>query len=405
MLKGKKITFIGLNYAPEDTAIGLYSTQMVQALCDAGAQVDIITAFPYYPQWKIAPDYQNKRSFVMERSGNITIYRYKQYVPAVPTFLKRVIHIISFTLGSMLNLRKVKHADLVISIIPFTASAWMGSRLSNSKKIPHWIHIQDFEFDAALESGLSTGSKQKIFKQLFKLETRILNKAHRVSTISHNMIKKLSSKTETPPYYLPNWIDESMIDPATAQPHPYLNSNKFKLLYSGNVGDKQDWEFFLAFAKALPQQHYDIIIVGAGAKYQVLKGQVSLKNIYFYDPVPFEDLSDLLCSADAHFLFQKTEVIDTVMPSKLLGMMASGKPSLVIGNANSEVKVVVEEAGAGIYLDSAQLDVALKTVELWRTNPQNTYEIGRKARSYVTQKFAKDSILNHWIEELKLLLH
>jgi colanic acid biosynthesis glycosyl transferase WcaI len=400
MLKGKKITFIGLNYAPEDTAIGLYSTQMVEALSNAGAHVNVITAFPYYPQWSIAAHYRNKNSFLVEKEKNITVYRYKQYVPSDPTFAKRVIHIISFTLGSLLNVRKIEDTDLVISVIPFTASAWIGSRLSQTSKTLHWIHIQDFEFDAALESGLSSGGKQKIFKQLFKLEARILNKAHRVSTISHNMIKKLSTKTDTPSYYLPNWIDENMIDPAKSQPHPYLNSDKFKLLYSGNVGDKQDWEFFIAFAKALSPQHYDIIIVGAGAKYQALKKQVQLENIQFYDPVPLEDLSDLLCSADAHFLFQKTEVIDTVMPSKLLGMMASAKPSLILGNAASEVKTVINESNAGVYLDNADVVKATSAVENWRKNPQTAHEIGQTARKFVTEKFAKAPILNAWIHAL-----
>ena len=124
MLQGKRITFIGLNYAPEDTAIGLYSTQMVQALSNAGAQVDVITAFPYYPQWKIAENYENKKSFLVEKQENITIYRFKQYVPADPTFAKRVLHIISFTLGSMKNMNRIGNSDLVISVIPFTSSAW-----------------------------------------------------------------------------------------------------------------------------------------------------------------------------------------------------------------------------------------------------------------------------------------
>jgi colanic acid biosynthesis glycosyl transferase WcaI len=399
-LVGKKITFIGLNYTPEDTAIGLYSTQMVQALSDAGAHIDVVTAFPYYPQWKIANDYQNKPSFLVEKHDNITVYRYKQYVPAEPTFLKRVVHIISFTLGSLFNLRKISQSDLVISVIPFTASAWMGSRLSRSKNVPHWIHIQDFEFDAALESGLSSGGKQKIFKQLFKLESKILSSATRVSTISHNMIKKLKSKTDTPTYYLPNWIDENMINPATSQSHPYLSSDKFKLLYSGNVGDKQDWEFFLAFAKALPSKSYEIIIVGAGAKYQLLKQQVELENVKFYEPVPFEDLSDLLCSADAHFLFQKAEVIDTVMPSKLLGMMASARPSLILGNSASEVKTVLNNANAGLYFSNPDVQQAVDQLELWRQDSTLRNTMGKEAREYVIQHFSRKEILSNWIGEL-----
>ncbi|GAK92470.1 colanic acid biosysnthesis glycosyl transferase WcaI [Nonlabens ulvanivorans] len=177
------------------------------------------------------------------------------------------------------------------------------------------------------------------------------------------------------------------------------------MLYSGNVGDKQDWDFFSAFAKALPQQHYDIIIVGAGgAKYQQLKDTTNQDNINFYDPVPFEELSDLLCSADAHFLFQKTEVLDTVMPSKLLGMMASEKPSLVLGNAKSEVKQVMELANAGCYLTTANVEIAVNQLEEWRLNQEARLQIGKEARRYVTQHFARKPILDGWILQLRLLL-
>ncbi|WP_405370087.1 WcaI family glycosyltransferase [Nonlabens sp. Asnod2-A12] len=399
-LNKKHITFIGLNYAPEDTAIGLYSTQMVEALIDAGAQVNVITAFPYYPQWKIAQEYRDRPNYIQEDHKGAKLYRYKQYVPEEPTFLKRVIHILSFTKGSFFNLRKIKHTDLVISIVPFTASAWLGNYHARKHKAQNWIHIQDFEFDAALQSGLSSGGKKFIFKFLFGLERRIFNKANVISTISHNMIDKLKSKTSQPTYYLPNWIDESQVNPATSKQHDYLKSDKFKLLYSGNVGDKQDWDYFIAFAKALPQQFYDIIIVGAGAKYQQLKENIQQENINFYDPVPFEELSDLLCSADAHFLFQKTEVLDTVMPSKLLGMMASEKPSLVLGNAASEVKTVMRNANAGLYFSNPDIPTAIDELEKWRGDKELCHLIGKDARNYVMIHFSREEILSKWLLEL-----
>lgn len=403
-MKGKHITFIGLNYAPEDTAIGLYSTQMVEALINAGAIVNVVTAFPYYPQWKIAQTYRDKPNYLQEKHKGAQLYRYKQYVPETPTFLKRIIHILSFTKGSFFNLRKIKETDLVISIIPFTSSAWLAGYHARSHQVKSWIHIQDFEFDAALQSGVSSGGKKFIFKFLFSLEQRILNKANIISTISHNMITKLESKTSQPHYYLPNWIDEKQVNPATAQSHSYLQSNKFKLLYSGNVGDKQDWEFFSAFAKALPQKHYDIIIVGAGARYQQLKAEVQLENIHFYDPVPFEELSDLLCSADAHFLFQKTEVLDTVMPSKLLGMMASKKPSLVLGNEASEVKTVLQNANAGLYFSKPDVHTAIDQLEQWRTDSTLSHQIGKDARDYVVKHFSRQEILSKWVIRLSELL-
>ncbi|AZQ43116.1 WcaI family glycosyltransferase [Nonlabens ponticola] len=400
MLQGKSITFIGLNYAPEDTAIGLYSTQMVDALVAAGAHVNVVTAVPYYPHWKIQAPYDIGKSYVHEKQPGRDIYRYKFYVPEKPSFIKRIIHLLSFSWGSFWNLSRIKKADLVISIIPFTAAAALGKRHAARRKVNHWIHIQDFEFDAALQSGLSGSGKKSIFKALFKFESKLLDRASVVSTISHLMISKLKSKTTSETYYLPNWIDPVKIDPSHSQTHAYLKDPRFKILYSGNVGDKQDWEFFIAFAKALPQKDYHITIVGAGSQFTWLQGQLSQENVSFYEPIPYDDLSDLLCSADAHILFQKEDVIDTVMPSKLLGMMASARPSLVVGNKLSEVKTVIEDAQAGVYMTNYNVDKAIEIMQQWQADQQSQEKLGRSAREYVVANFGKDQILSQWIEAL-----
>lgn len=402
MLQGKHITFIGLNFYPEDTAIGLYSTQMVDALIDAGAVVTIVTAVPYYPKWQIAPDYKSRPDYIKETYRTATVYRYKFYVPSEPTFKKRIRHILSFTRGAWVNLSKVPKAQLVISIIPFTSAAWLGNRFAARRKAAHWVHIQDFEFDAALQSGLSGAST--ITGLLFRQERKILNRATTVSTISHNMISRLKTKTSTTTYYLPNWIDGNQINPATAMVHPFLQDPRFKILYSGNVGEKQDWEFFLAFTKALPSKDFIIIIVGAGARYHQLKSQCNLSHVQFYDPVPFNQLSDLLCSTNAHILFQKTEVLDTVMPSKLLGMMASGKPSLVLGNAHSEVKTVMEAAHAGTYLTKPDVEAAIAQLKAWLKDPAKTAQYGIQARKYVISNFSRTGLLDKWVARLAAVL-
>jgi colanic acid biosynthesis glycosyl transferase WcaI len=398
-LSGKQITFIGLNYAPEDTAIGLYSSHMVEALVNAGAHVNVVTAFPYYPQWKISAEYVKKSKYIIENQVSTVVYRYKQYVPLHPTFLKRIIHILSFTKGAFFNLRKIKNADLVISVIPFTTSAWLAGLHAKKHNVNSWVHIQDFEFDAATQSGLSKG-KGWIFNVLFGIEKHVLNNATVVSTISHKMMLKLGEKTTSKKFYLPNWIDANMVDPSNSTRHKYLTSNKFKLLYSGNVGEKQDWDFFLAFAKALPHELYDITVVGAGSKFATLKKFTNLPHVNFYESVPFCELSSLLCSVDAHFLFQKIDVLDTVMPSKLLGMMASEKPSLVLGHEDSEVRQVMNDARAGTYLLTPNVAQAIDQVEKWRAKPDQYENMGKYARSYVLNTFAQEPILNNWIEAL-----
>lgn len=404
MKTAKNITLIGLNFFPESTAIGLYSTQLAQYLEAEGYALDVITAFPYYPQWKIAADYQNKSSYLKEELGNINLYRYKQYVPAQPTFAKRIVHIISFTWGSFWNLWKIKKCDIVISIVPFTSATFLGYVQQKRFKAKSWIHIQDFEFDAAFQSGLTSTGEHKgglIYKMLMWLEKYLFSKADRVSTISHTMLKKLETKTKSPTYFLPNWIDEKTINPAFAKAHPYLIAPKFKILYSGNIGDKQDWAFFKRLIAQLDFERYEMVLVGDGAmRSQLVEEIKDFAGIHWHPPVPYADLSDLLCSADVHILFQKAEVLDTVMPSKILGMMASAKPSIITGHPDSEVATTIRDSTGGYYSSSEAVETVLDQLDALALQPEKAKEMGISARDYVVTHFSKEQILSRFVTTL-----
>ena len=407
MLKGKHITFISLNFHPENTAIGLYSTQLAQYLQEQGAILDVVTAFPYYPQWKIADEYAQKPRFLKEQFEDMTVYRYKQYVPAQPTFLKRVLHIMDFTLGSFVNIWKIKKCDMVISVIPFTTSALLGYIQKKRFGAKSWVHIQDFEFDAAFQSGLVQAKSEKkgmIYRFLMAVERSILNRADTVSTISHLMMHTLQEKTKSSTYFLPNWIDPTQINPLTSNQHPFLANEKYTLLYSGSIGDKQDWDFFMELVSLLDFNHYHIIIVGDGAARASVEEKISAHaGITLHPPVPYSALSDLLCSADVHFLFQKAEVLDTVMPSKILGMMASAKPSIITGHPKSEVNQAIKDSKGGYYVVDSKAQSVLNCLEELRTQPEMAVKMGTEARSYVIEHFSKEPILQRYVQKLEEL--
>ncbi len=405
----KKVTLISGYYYPEDTAIGLYNTQMINYLEEKGYQVNVITGFPNYPQWKIKEDYRNYPSFFYEEIGKTKVYRYKQYVPARPTFFKRILLILDITFGSLFNMLKIKETDLVISVVPFTSTVLLGWLLKIRKKAKLWIHIQDFEFDAANDTGLSSKEsalKSFIFKILFKFERALFNKGDINSSISYSMINRLKLKSGRENFYFPNWIDVEQINPIHTTPHKYLSGNKFKILYSGNIGDKQDWEFFLKFATAIRNYNTEIIVVGDGAKREWLCGKINnLENVSYYPPVDYEELSSLLCSADLHILFQKNSVIDSVMPSKLLGMMASAKPSLIKGNLNSEVKAIIEKSNGGFYLDSDKVEDFLVIINDLMKNNQSLETIGFRARDYVKKEFSLEKVLSSFETKIADLIN
>jgi colanic acid biosynthesis glycosyl transferase WcaI len=401
-VKKTEITFIGLNFAPEDSAIGLYSSEWVNQLESDGHNVTVVTGFPYYPQWSVFKQYKNKPRFLQEYIGGTKILRYRQYVPKAPTFFKRIVHIIDFTVGSLFNLFKIKKCDLVIAVVPFTTSAflgWIQKKRFNSK---FWIHIQDFELDAALQSK----KEPKVgpaFSLMFRLESWLFRKPDIVSTISHSMIDTLRKKSNSSSFYLPNWVNPDAINPATANFHRYINSSKIVLLYSGNIGEKQDWNSFVEFCNDINQNNYEIIIVGDGSKKNwLLERTVHLPNIKHYPPVPYSELSDLLCSVDIHLLFQKPDFLDLVMPSKVLGMMASAKPSLIIGHRESEINSVFKSNNIGLYFDRYSKEVVIELDKISKQNSQMK-EMGENARVYVIKNFSKDRILKQVQKKIELL--
>lgn len=394
----KSITIIGVNYFPENTAIGLYTTQLAEYLTTKDIEVNVVTGFPYYPSWKIDASYQKKSVFFKEKINNVTVFRYKQYVPQNPTFVKRILHLIDFTLGSIVNILKVRKTDVVLCVVPFTSTIFLGKVLSVFKKAKLWVHVQDFEFDAAIETNL-VSSNNVFFKGLFKLEKTLLKNADVTSTISLSMVEKLVTKcsNDNEKLLLPNWVDISNISPQNSEIHPKMTSKKFKILYSGNIGEKQDWSFFLEFAKKIQNlDGIEIIVVGDGGKKNWLLNEIAEYSfIKHYYPVPYKDLSNLLCSADLHILFQKENVQDTVMPSKILAMMASAKPSLITGNMNSEVATIIKESKAGKYFQSNQITEILAYISTLK-DKSNVVSYGENARKYVSKKYEKGSILNQF---------
>ncbi len=394
------ITIISHNYFPEDSGIGLYSTGMAEFLTSKH-DVTILTGVPYYPQWKIHSNYIDNPLFSKETINGVTVHRFKQYTPARPNFFKRVLQMVHFFLGTLFTGLKSSKADLIIVVVPFTISILAGWFLKHIKGGKLWVHIQDFEFDAALKTGTST--KNSLASQnLFKIEKWILLRADFSSTISKAMMLKLAQKRKGNQVYFPNWIDYSLINPATAQENIIFNPNTFNILYSGNIGEKQDWNFYIDFVTTMqihPEFHF--YLVGEGAKREIVVAQLVGKlNFSYYPPVAYKDLNDLLCGADVHVLFQKPEFKDLVMPSKILGMMASAKPSIVTGHEDSEIKVNFEHSQGGYYFHENTIEGVKMCIMDLKNNPDEALLRGTKARKFVMEHFSYEKVLAEF--QLKL---
>jgi len=410
MSKKKHITIVTANYYPEDTAIGLYTTQFSRFLIKKGIDVTILTGFPCYPQWSIYQRYKTLPNFFEETIDGLRIIRYKQYVPKNVTLMGRIKMMLSLFYGTFRNIFKINETNLVIAIIPYTISVIPSMVLAKKKKAKLWIHIQDFEFDLALDAGVlkKGGFLSNIFrKSVFLLEKNLLNRANIVSSISFNMLEKIKIKSNRENiFYFPNWVSSEKINPNIFSQHEFINKDKFTLLYSGNIGEKQDWEFLKNLcSKILNNDNIEIVIVGDGSyKKKLYDDLKKFDFVKFYDPVAFEDLNNLLCSANLHFLFQKAEVIDTIMPSKILGMMASERPSIITGNKASEVLKIIDDSNGGAFFYNNSVDDVYNEILRLQNDSEYCKKIGINARKFILTKFSEEKILNDLFSKINIEL-
>ena len=179
-----KVLLYGLNYAPEPVGIGKYSGELGPWLAARGHQVRVITAPPYFPSWQVSPHHRN--CYSLKQYEGVRVRRCPLWVPRRPSGLTRLLHLLSFALSSLgpLLAQRRWRPDLVITVAPafFCApGALLLSRLCGPRTTT-WLHIQDFELDAAFELGLLKG---RLLRSLAEIcESRSLRGFDRVSSIS-----------------------------------------------------------------------------------------------------------------------------------------------------------------------------------------------------------------------------
>ena len=134
---------------------------------------------------------------------------------------------------------------------------------------------------------------------------------------------------------------------ARSAPALNLAKNQLVVLYSGNMGRKQGIEILVDVARRLENApHIQLVLCGDGAARPDLEQRAAgLRNVHFLPLQPLNRLNELLNLGDIHVLPQRADTADLVMPSKLTGMLASGRPVIATAAPGTELASVVGRVG------------------------------------------------------------
>lgn len=405
-----KILIHGLNFSPELIGIGKYTGELAAWLVQAGHDVHVVTSPPYYPEWKVQQPYSGWK-FLKENWQGVHVIRCPLWVPRNPTGITRILHLMSFAITSffaMINQIKFK-PDVVISIIPTLFAASTSALVARRCKALSWLHIQDFELDAAANLGM-VQSNNIIMRFALRWEKSVLRQFTRVSSISSQMVKRVVAKgiPEEKTALFPNWVDTKVIYPLPIGENPYraklgISQDQIVILYSGNLGAKQGLGLLLDAADRLqanPQLVF--VLCGNGSFRTELERSASgLQNLMFLDLQPLDQLNLLLNAADIHILPQQAGAADLVMPSKLLGMLASGKPVIATANAGTELADVVGQVG--IVVPPGDVDAVVKAILQLAESPELRHQMGKTSLELVKSKWGQEKVFGNFQNQLKNL--
>ncbi|MDB6002257.1 MAG: glycosyltransferase WbuB [Rhizobacter sp.] len=401
-----KILIYGINFAPELTGIGKYTGDMAAWLSQAGHEVRVVAAPPYYPAWEVGAGHHSSR-FVRDSWFGAKVWRCPVWVPAKPRGAKRLFHLARFAaVSAPMMLRHVLWKPDVVWVVEpalFCAPvAWVTARLSRAKA---WLHIQDFEVDAAFELGLLRGRGVRRVAEW--CERLLMSGFDVVSTISQPMVKRALRKGVSAHRVtlFPNWVNLTEIRPQTG-PNTLrgelgIPEHAVVALYSGNMGGKQGLEV-LAETAALMRNDARVVHVfcgdGAGRETLVLACN-GLPNVRFLPLQPLAKLSMLLGMADVHLLPQRAEAEDLVMPSKLTGMLSSGRPVVAMAQPGSAVDQVVRRCGLVVAPGNAQ--ALMEAILTLAVRPDLRASLGAAGREYALAHFDRTSVLQRFESQLK----
>lgn len=387
-----KILVSSLYFQPDHTGIALYSTDLAAYFAEQGHEVTVVTGFSFYPHWHKRPE-DKGRLLAREQYQGMTLLRGFMYVPAPgsASAFKRVLHDLSFILFAIINFIRAGRQECIVVLTPPSLLGVVGVLFKWLWGAQLVIHVQDFQADAA--QALRMVKVGLLVRALVWLENWSYRHSTWVATISRGMWEHLRTKGVAPEqldiFY--NWIN---VDQAAAEgdagaflaAYPELEG-KFLVAYAGNIGVKQGLDIMVDAAELLcDDPRVQFVLIGEGADKPRIVDLVTQKGLRNLTLLPFMDSRgyySMLQDVDALLVAQRANAGNLFFPSKLLGIMAKGRPLLVAADLDSELAQVIARAGCGLVSPAEDAAGLAANIGRLLDSPMLGLELGCRGRREV----------------------
>ena len=333
----------------------------------AGANVDVITDVPHFPEGRVYQGYRNRPS--SENVDGIEVTRVPSYIAANRRKIRRIFSYISYMASAVVFSRKLKRKpDVILATSPQIFTAVAGYVLSLWHRAPFVMEVRDLwpqsiRAVGAFRASFILWAVQLMVDFLYKRAERIIivSEAFREEIESSGVS---SEKIE----YIPNGfcLDEIQKLTGGEENHrirqQYNLNGKFVVSYIGTLGMAHALETVVDAARTSSDPEVLFLIAGTGSNRDALQNySEGVANFKLLPKLPRDEALRLLQASDVSFIHLKdTPVFQTVLPSKMFEAMALKKP--IILGVRGEAERLVRQANAGICIppeDAGSLNEAI----------------------------------------------
>ncbi|MFW6296474.1 MAG: glycosyltransferase family 4 protein [Halothece sp.] len=399
-----RLSIITQFHPPDYAATGQLIAELANQLGNFGMEVHVFTGQPGYVFEKMtAPKRETLEQVFIRRSRTSRIWPHR--------IRGRALNGVFFCLRALLHLlRRRNRQDILLITTEPPYLPILGYLAYLLFGIPYVCLLYDLYPDVAVQLKVVPATHW-IVRLWTWLNCQVWKQAQSIIVLSSTMKERVAKKcpeVQDKIQVIHSWADPQRIQPLNKDKnwfaHQYNLTDKFTVLYSGNMGRCHDMDTIMIAVEELKNDPIQFVFIGHGAKRQACierAERFKLKNCLF---LPYQDKSVLpysLTACDLSLVSIDKGIEGLVAPSKLYGILAAGRPVAAICEPHSYLRDLLREANCGKTFNNGDGKSLAHYIRHLAENSQVAENLGKSGRNYLTSNFTPDRIAIQYLEVLK----
>lgn len=303
----------------------------------------------------------------------------------------RMLNLATYYFLAALAARRVKRPDVIIAETDPPLLGLLGALLKRRFKCRLVYNVRDLYPDIAYANG---GVRNRFLLWLLEYgNQRAYDASDRIIVLGEDMRQRVLKKgvPENKLTIVTDWVDCAQIRPVEDSPFRRELGESFVVMYSGNLGLSQQLETVIAAASRLRDDSRIVfLLIGEGARKRWLMDQVAaleLPNVRFLPYRPKDRLAESLSAADLHLVPLFPGAAGCIVPSKIYGILAAGRPFVAIMEDDAAIARLARENSIGFVTAPGDGDELARTISEAADHRERLHLMGKRARQMAESCF------------------